>query len=134
MPRLTHAGVARCAAQLGSQPLSLLAAEMAGLGPGLTPSGDDVLAGYLLARQAVDRDAAEGEARQVLDAMRVRSGELAIELARWAAEGESFALALDARDALLGHGDLGAWRRLGALGGETGSAMLAGMVAALRSG
>ena len=134
MPRLEHEGVARLTRELGSGPLERIARDLAGLGPGLTPSGDDVLTGYMLARQASAPEAIAHEAATILDAMRTGSGEPALSLAGWAAQGESFAVVLDARDALLGAHRPGAIERLVHLGSESGRALLAGMAVGLAAG
>lgn len=130
---LSHSGVAKRASWLGKHSLQSVAKGLAGLGPGLTPSGDDVLTGYILVRHAAAWPSFEREAATILDAMRSGSGEPALSLAEWAARGESFAIALEARDELFGAG-AGAMARLEELGSETGRAMLVGMVAGLRAG
>jgi hypothetical protein len=109
------------------------AEALAGSGPGLTPSGDDALAGYLLARRASAGEAAAADAAEVLAVVAARSGEPSASLVRWAARGETFDVAAAVLSALL-RGDASggpALRRLVGLGGETGRAMLAGMVAGL---
>jgi Protein of unknown function (DUF2877) len=108
------------------------APALAGSGPGLTPSGDDALAGYLLARRAAGNGADGSEAREVLTVVVARSGEPSLSLVRWAARGETFDVAAAVLRALLrGEPDAPSLSRLLALGGETGRAMLAGMIAGL---
>lgn len=110
------------------------ARALAGSGPGLTPSGDDALAGYLLARRAAGNGGERSEASDVLAVVAARSGEPSASLVRWAARGETFDVAAAVLRALL-RGDAApdgpSLARLVALGGETGRAMLAGMIAGL---
>jgi Protein of unknown function (DUF2877) len=63
------------------------AAVLAGLGPGLTPSGDDVLGGVLFARRAVG--GSEVEARLAAVAESVRTNTIARAFLRWAARGQA---------------------------------------------
>jgi uncharacterized protein DUF2877 len=86
------------------------AAELGGLGPGLTPAGDDALAAVLLHRRCVD-PAAEAVLRSV--ASSVRTGAIAAAYLGWAARGQVLAPAHD----LLG----------AAAGGDEGKALAAAM-------
>jgi Protein of unknown function (DUF2877) len=63
------------------------AAVLAGLGPGLTPSGDDVLGGVLFARRALG--GSEDEARLAAVADGVRTNAIARAFLRWAARGQA---------------------------------------------
>jgi hypothetical protein len=59
---------------------------LSGLGPGLTPAGDDVLAGLLLVARALGGPAAEPS---LLAAARsARTGDVALALVHWAARGQ----------------------------------------------
>jgi hypothetical protein len=127
---LEHEQVDKLCRTLGPATIRDLAHRLAGLGPGLTPSGDDVLTGYLLTRCA-DGDNRE-EAQVILEAMGARSGEPALSLGRWAARGESFVLVLKARDALFGAESPQAISDLERLGSQTGRALIAGMAAGLQ--
>jgi len=62
---------------------------LAGLGPGLTPSGDDVLAGVLLIARLLWGAAAEG--RLLRCARRADTSELSAAFLLWAARGQSLA-------------------------------------------
>ena len=63
------------------------AAVLAGLGPGLTPSGDDVLGGVLFARRALA--GSEEEVRLAAVAEGVRTNAIARAFLRWAARGQA---------------------------------------------
>ncbi len=88
-----------------------------GLGPGLTPSGDDTLAGILLVRRALEGPAAEP--RLVDVALGVRTTSVAREMLRWAARGQAvepvhdLLAALAARDRRRADASLAALLRLG---------------------
>jgi hypothetical protein len=110
-------------------------AELIGLGPGLTPSGDDLLCGYLLGSRAFGAADAEAAAGTVLDAATGRTTALAVELLRHSARGEcipevaAFVRAL--QSPRHGRTELPqAWHRVGRIGNTTGSAMAAGVLAA----
>jgi len=81
------------------------AAGLVGLGPGLTPAGDDVLAGFLLGLRALDEvsNSAAHLARAAgagARAARARTTALAATLVRHAAAGEAADVAADLIDAL----------------------------------
>ena len=124
------------AAALDSQNSTSIAEQIAGWGQGLTPSGDDVLIGYLLARRAFDRRSRIDEAGEILQVMDRKCGEPSLSLARWAARGQAFAVVRKARDALLRGAPSNdrAFAALESFGHESGRATLAGMVAGLRAG
>jgi hypothetical protein len=123
---------------LGAEPLQRSIDGLIGRGPGLTPAGDDVLLGYLLARRALaGAAAARAGAALVLRAARRGTGGPSLALLRWAARGEAPEPAASMLAALLradGRALAPALRRLGAYGRTTGPAILTGMVGALTSG
>ncbi len=124
------------ALSLGTRPVADVAGELAGRGPGLTPAGDDVLAGYLLARRAIDPDGARVEAARILTVARRATGEPSRSLLRAAVHGQAFEPAAAMLAALLrgdGPAIAPAVRRLAALGSTTGRAMLTGLVRGLLS-
>ncbi|MHA6782432.1 oxamate carbamoyltransferase subunit AllH family protein [Pseudonocardia saturnea] len=102
-----------------------LAARLGGRGSGLTPEGDDVLAGALLAVRAAHGPTGEPGLRDV--AASVRTTEVAAAFLAWAARGQCIEPAHDwllapdtsARDR--------AERRLLAIGASSGAALLAGL-------
>lgn len=108
--------------------LTGLAAHLGGRGPGLTPAGDDILAGALLAARARCGPAAEPELVAV--ATSVRTTEPALAFLAWAARGQciepahAVLLALAARDEDRAHA---AASRLVAIGASSGAALLAGL-------
>jgi hypothetical protein len=59
---------------------------LAGLGPGLTPSGDDVVGGVLFARRALAGPVEEPRLVAIADSL--RTNEVARAFARWAARGQ----------------------------------------------
>jgi len=118
-----------------AHPLQAVAPEeLVGLGPGLTPAGDDVLAAMLLTLTAAP------SARRHLDRLASatipllpRTTSLSATLLRHAAAGRGIPEVLDLVDALTGSGDLerAALRLLG-VGHSSGPALANGVVAALR--
>jgi len=112
-----------------------VAASLAGLGAGLTPSGDDVLVGALVALAALpdDHAAVRGAIR---DASAGRTTRISAEYLRAAARGEASeawqrlltALAGDAADDLIEAG-----RRVVAFGETSGADMLTGFLLAIES-
>lgn len=123
------------ALELGAGPLAEAVEALSGRGPGLTPAGDDALAGYLLARRAVDPVGARGEAALILRAARRATGEPARSLLRAAARGEAFEPVSGMLAALLradGPALAPAIRRLAALGATTGRANLTGLIRGLQ--
>ena len=110
------------------------ASDLAGRGPGLTPAGDDALAGYLLARRALDPAGARTEAAVVLTVARRATGQPARSLLRAAARGEAFEPVASMLAVLLradGPALAAALRRLSALGATTGRAALTGLLRGL---
>lgn len=110
-------------------------ARLAGRGPGLTPAGDDVLAGFTYALLATGHPAA-GQVRTVVRATAEHLGEPSASLVRAACEGEVFAPAAAMLAALVkadGSALAPAVRILARLGGTTGRAMLTGISRALTS-
>lgn len=91
-PRLTRA--VRC---VDRGDLDGAVDALAGLGPGLTPAGDDALAGILLVLGAYDRAAAVGAAD------RARTNDIARAFLAWAARGQS----IEPVHRLLAAGDAG---------------------------
>ncbi len=81
------AALRRARAALEQGDLSAAAASLGGLGPGLTPAGDDVLAGVLLARRALGGAGAEPELVAV--ARGVATTGLSGALLVWAARGQA---------------------------------------------
>ena len=73
------------------------AAVLAGLGPGLTPSGDDVLGGVLFARRALAGP--EEEVRLAAAAAGVRTNAIARAFLRWAARGQALSPVHDLMEA-----------------------------------
>lgn len=107
------------------EPLCELAARLGGRGPGLTPEGDDVLAGLLLATRAARGAAGEPELRAV--AASVGTTEVAAAFLAWAARGQCIEPAHDWLTAGDGAARRGAERRLRAVGASSGAALLAGL-------
>jgi hypothetical protein len=87
-PALAVAG-RRAAAAVAGADLAGAAAELGGLGPGLTPAGDDVLAGLLLAARA--RFGLVVEPRLLTVATSVATTDLSSAFLRWAAKGQHVA-------------------------------------------
>lgn len=108
--------------------LAGLAARLGGRGPGLTPAGDDMLAGALLAARARCGPAAEPELSAV--AASVRTTDPAAAFLAWAARGQciepahAVLLALAAGDE---RRTRAAAARLVAVGASSGAALLAGL-------
>jgi hypothetical protein len=99
--------------------------RLGGRGPGLTPEGDDVLAGLLLAAW-VDRGRVwEPELRTI--AASVRTTEVAAAFLAWAARGQCIEPAHDWLTAADGAARRGAERRLVAIGASSGAALLHGL-------
>lgn len=99
---------------------------LGGHGPGLTPAGDDLLAGLLLAARA--RWGPDVEPRLVAAVRRVRTTRPARAFLYWAARGQSLAPAHDVLTALAGGGhDERAAGRLTAIGASSGRCLLAGL-------
>lgn len=115
----------RCLDLILSGDLEGAAALLAGRGPGLTPAGDDALAGVLFAvRAAWGPDAEE---RLVSIALAAPTGFVARSLLAWAARGQSLAPMHDLLEAAAIHDGLAASRAAGALAavGESSGADMA---------
>jgi hypothetical protein len=111
-------------------PVDVSAPErLLGRGPGLTPSGDDALAGYLVGAAAYGlpagvRDYVEAHAHR-------RTSTLSAALLRHAAVGETIPQVTRLLDALDGQGRLDrALRELAAVGHTSGAALASGVLAA----
>lgn len=103
-----------------------LAELLGGRGPGLTPAGDDLLAGLVLTARA--RWGADAEARLVAAVGAVRTTRPAAAFLHWAARGQSLAPAHDVLVALAaGERDEPAERRVTAIGASSGRCLLAGL-------
>lgn len=116
----------------GGAPLAELVPELLGLGPGLTPAGDDVLAGALVALRATADPAADTLAAAVEAAPATRTTTLSAALLTHATRGECVPELAGFLDALDGRADLtNALARLRAVGGTSGTALAAGVRLAL---
>ena len=126
LPPLPHA--------LPADPGAWSPASMVGLGPGLTPAGDDVLAGMLLTLSAAPAAASTcGELATETLALLDRTTSLSATLLRHAAAGRGIPQVLDLVDALAGSGDLEASAvHLVAVGHSSGAALAHGVLAASR--
>jgi hypothetical protein len=114
------------------------AQRLIGLGPGLTPAGDDVLAGALAAVSALDPSARLAGCHDALARVAVtaagRTTTLSAALLRHAARGEVAAPAAAFLAALAGHGDPdAAAAALGRLGHSSGLDLAAGMMLTARA-
>lgn len=113
---------------VGAPDLTGLASRLGGRGPGLTPAGDDVLAGALLATRVRCGPAAEPELSAV--AASVRTTDLSAAFLTWAVRGQciepahAVLLALAAGDEARVRA---AVARLVAVGASSGVALLAGL-------
>jgi hypothetical protein len=116
--------------QLAAGPCAVEVDALLGRGPGLTPSGDDVLAGYLLGSRAFGIDSA-GVRREILAAAGRRTTALSASLLRHAADGWCIPQAA-AVIAALGRAapDPAAVRALLAVGSTSGAALGSGIAAA----
>lgn len=105
-----------------------LAAVLGGRGPGLTPAGDDVLAGVVLVARVAGGPAAEERLRAVVAG--IRTTEVSRTFLGWAARGQSIApvhdwlLALSAGDARAARQ---AFDRLCSVGADSGRSLAAGL-------
>ena len=105
--------------------LPALAARLGGRGPGLTPAGDDVLAGALLGTRAACGPSAEPALRAV--AASVRTTDMAGAFLHWAARGQCIEPA-HAWLTASGSSDRDrAEQRLRAVGASSGAALLEGL-------
>lgn len=118
----------RAESSLGRGDLAGAAAVLGGLGPGLTPAGDDVLAGVLLARRVLGGPGAEPELRAVAGG--VATTELSAALLAWAARGQAVEPVHDLLGALAAGDRLAAAagvERVAALGASSGADLLLGL-------
>jgi Protein of unknown function (DUF2877) len=121
------------ALQLSAANIYEVARDLAGRGPGLTPAGDDALAGFVYACVATGHVQAQA-ARDAAHAAMAVTGEPSRSLLNAAAQGEVFAPAAQMLHTLLradGRALAPAVRTLAALGRTTGRALLTGIVCAL---
>jgi hypothetical protein len=110
-----------------------VATTLLGQGPGLTPSGDDVLAGYLAAAAAY-RLPVDGLRALVRAEAAQRTTTLSAALLRHAGEGEAVPEVIALLDALRDGRSLdAALRALVAIGHTSGAALAAGVLAAART-
>jgi hypothetical protein len=106
--------------------------ELGGWGPGLTPAGDDALAGIVLTMHGLG--VPEDRLRAAVD--RVRSTDLAVACLRWAARGQCIEPAHAVLAAVSGRDPdrlAAAEARLGAHGATSGADLLFGIDLALRT-
>lgn len=110
--------------------------ELLGLGPGLTPAGDDVLAGLLVALHG-HGELHDPLAEEVCRLATARTTTLSAALLRHAAAGTALPAVVDVADALTGHGsdaDLrAAAARLVAVGHSSGVALAHGLLRGART-
>jgi hypothetical protein len=119
----------------GAPPAAVL--DLLGLGPGLTPSGDDYLGGTMVALRAIGRGGdAKSLAERVVPAASLRTGRISSAHLACAAEGEGAAALHDAIGVVLGapctRADV-CLSAIDAIGHTSGWDALAGAVAALRA-
>lgn len=116
----------RARQQLGDAPASLV-----GLGDGLTPAGDDVLAGILLALRHLGRPACAGRLwASIAESVPRRTTALSATLLASAAEGDSVPQVIDLLAALAGHRPLEpVLDRLLAVGSTSGADIAHGLLA-----
>lgn len=105
--------------------------ELLGRGPGLTPAGDDVLAGWLL---AVHHDPdLPADLATAVEAAPATTTALSAALLREAVQGRGVPAAVALADALGGHGDIGAaLDRLLRVGHTSGAALALGLLRGAR--
>jgi hypothetical protein len=109
-------------------------AALAGLGPGLTPAGDDALAGMLLALRAADGPGAAARLRAAAGSARTTA--LSLALLRCAADGQALAPAHRLLDAAARGDDAAALAAAGSVaevGATSGADFCYGLRAAIRS-
>ncbi|HEX7189539.1 MAG TPA: DUF2877 domain-containing protein [Actinomycetes bacterium] len=113
----------------------LPAADLLGRGPGLTPAGDDVLAGWLLAVH--HHEALRDPLVAVFDDLAARTTSLSAALLREAAEGRGLPAAVAVADSVAGHGAEGDLRvavaALLAVGHSSGLALAYGILRGARA-
>jgi hypothetical protein len=111
------------------------ACKVLGAGPGLTPAGDDVLAGALSACALIGPATALRAAPEFLARARGATTSLSAALLSCAAAGQVIPQAASFLSALCGTGDVAsALAELRSIGATSGTALAVGIVAALDSG
>lgn len=124
--------LARGAASLAAGRWAEAVAALAGLGPGLTPSGDDLLCGYAVALHRLDRPEAPALAAALAALDEDRTTPLSRHLLSWAARGVAGEHHLDWLDSVLrGAPDPARLERLLAHGATSGADWAAGALLAL---
>ena len=114
--------------------LAEAAGALAGLGPGLTPAGDDVLAGALVTLAAAGDGTRRAALARAVEGVVGRTTPLSAVLLAQAAAGRAVPQVGDVLRAVAGSGDLDAViGRLGRVGHTSGAALALGMRAALRA-
>jgi hypothetical protein len=125
----------RAEAAVQRRDLSAAAAALGGLGPGLTPAGDDALAGILLAHRALA--GADAEHHLLAVARSAVTTDLSAALLAWAARGQAVQPVHDLLGAIAG-GDgraaTAATHRIASLGASSGADLLLGLRLAFSSG
>jgi hypothetical protein len=125
----------RLAGAIRPEQAAVEATRLGGRGPGLTPAGDDVLAGLLLVARAAAGPAAEPALRAAVAA--ARTGYIATAFLASAARGQCIAPAHDVLHTLAASGGADtaeartACARLGGIGASSGTALLLGIRAGL---
>jgi hypothetical protein len=118
----------RLSGAIGAAELVEYAARLGGRGPGLTPAGDDVLAGLMLVASAAG---SAGDTRSLIAvAASVRTTKVAAGFLHWAARGQCIEPAHAVLAVLAEHGaeaDAPACPRLTTIGSSSGAALLAGI-------
>lgn len=120
-------------AQLESGALEAAAACLAGLGPGLTPAGDDALAGAVLGMRAMAGTAAEARLEHLVTTL--PTGAVSLAFLVWAARGQSLAPVHDLLAALVAgvqSGAAAACRELASVGASSGADFALGLWLTLR--
>jgi hypothetical protein len=116
------------AAEVAADDLTAAAARLGGRGPGLTPAGDDLLAGLLVVARVRGGAEAEPRLRAVADA--VTTTPIARAFLAWAARGQSIAPVHDLLEAIA-RGDRRAAERaldrLQSVGASSGAFLAAGL-------
>jgi Protein of unknown function (DUF2877) len=123
------ATVRRASQALNDNDLLGAVSQLAGLGPGLTPSGDDVLAGILLVASLTERFS-PSELRSAAD--HAPTHDISRSFLRWAANGHSIEPVHDLLSALAsGHRTRDAEQAVASIGATSGHDLLLGLRLAL---
>jgi Protein of unknown function (DUF2877) len=123
------AAVQRASQALNDHDLVGAVSHLAGLGPGLTPSGDDVLAGILLVASLTE-GFSPSELRAAADT--ARTHEISRSFLKWAANGHSIEPVHDLLSAIAtGRPTLDAEQAVAAIGATSGHDLLLGLRLAL---